>query len=160
PAASKLRVPVNFPVATTTEPSQPTPTPSNPEEDDNFDAQRRALTLQTLAPIIADAVARVETKTVKAFANKQNKTPQERTIWANVFAEEQARYVAEALGPVNAVLSADIGKTLDLDRIGQRYAANVRAKVAGTEAKPLADIVRDAIETDTTNNGDTNEEQQ
>jgi HK97 family phage portal protein len=159
-AANKLRVPVNFPVPTATaDPNKPTPTPSTADEDDNFAEQRRAFTLESLAPIIDDAVTRVETKTVKAFANKDNKPQQERIIWANVFAEEQAKFVADALGPVNAVLSADIGKTLDLDRIGQRYAATVRAKVAGTVAKPLADIVREAIETDTTNKGDSNEEQ-
>lgn len=159
PAANQLRVPVNFPVTTTTTPTDPPAAPSNPDEDDNFAEQRRALTLQSLAPVIADATSRVETKTAKAFANKESKPQQERIIWANVFAEEQARYVAEALAPVSAVLSADIGKALDLDRIGQRYAASVRAKVAGAAFKPLAEIVREAIETDTSE-GERNEEQQ
>jgi len=148
PAADQLRVPVNFPVTTTTDkPADPPAAPSNPENDDNYAARARAATLESLAPVIADAVARVETKTAKAFANKQNKTPQERVVWGNVFAEEQARYVAEALAPLNAVLSAN-GQPLDIDRIGQRYAASIRAKLAGTEAKPLADIVREAIQPD------------
>ena len=155
-AANKLRVPVNFPVATTPPAEEkPTPTPSTPDEDDNFAVQRRAATLNTFAPIIADIVSRTETKTAKAFANKQTKPQQERLIWANVFAEEQARCIAESLAPVSAALVTNSLKPLDLERIGQRYAASVRAIAAGAESKPLADIVREALAT--TNEGSTDE---
>jgi HK97 family phage portal protein len=160
PAASKLRIPVNFPVVTTSETPQTTPTPSNADEDENF-AAARSMTLESLAPVIADAISRVETKTTKAFSGKQNKPRQELVIWCNVFAEEQARYVADALAPVNSVLSSNLGKALDLDKVGQRYAASIRAKVSGAESKPLAEIIREAIESDTNNiQGEENEEQQ
>ncbi len=158
PAASKLRIPVNFPVASTGDSAAPAPKPPTDDTDKKFEANR-ALVLDSLAPIIADAVQRVETKTTKAFANREGKPQADRTIWANVFAEEQAKFVADAFAPITLTLKAQLNRTIDAEKIGQRYAQAIRAKFAGIEFKPLAVIVQESFEADTNSEGE-NENQQ
>ena len=97
-----------------------------------------------MAPVITDAVSRIETKTTKAFANKAGKSPQERTIWSNVFAEEQARFVVESFTPINTVLTSAGAKALDIDRVSQRYSAAVRSMAAGADAKSLSQIIEES----------------
>ncbi len=131
PTANALRIPVNFPVVGTAKPGDP-PKPADKGGDKFAD----------LHPIIEDVIGRVENKTSKAFESKNGKT--DLVVWANVFAEQQGAYVAEALSPVVKVLFSR-GVILDADRAGTRYAAAVRAKAANTDHKPLRQIILDAI---------------
>jgi hypothetical protein len=95
-----------------------------------------------LQPIIEAACARVDAKTTKAFANAQGKAPADRTIWANVFAEEQARYVTDALTPIAATLRTMDATSIDIPKISQRYAAAVRKLAATGETASLLQIAK------------------
>ena len=94
-----------------------------------------------LAPIIAAAAARVDAKTAKAFTNHAGKSGQDRTIWANVFAEEQKRYVVEALSPIAAAAKA-LGATFpDVAAIADSYAGSIRKRASTGLETPLSDIL-------------------
>ncbi|MBV8782222.1 MAG: phage portal protein, partial [Phycisphaerae bacterium] len=135
PAASQLRIPVNNPV----------PQDNTPQDNGKPDAPPSASgEFAAFSPIIEDAVNRVEAKTAKAFANKSEKPKQELVIWCNVFAEEQAKYVADALRPVSQVIESATGATLAIERIAERYAASIRARGAGSAFKPLAQIIEES----------------
>jgi HK97 family phage portal protein len=132
PGANKLRTPVNSPVSGAT-----TKQPGKSGEDKDF--------AKTLAPVIAAAAERVEAKTAKAFAHRAGKPAGELTIWANVFAEEQARYAADAVAPIAAVLMAAGGPSIDPEAIGQRYAQAVRGRAANAGYHTLEQLIQFAL---------------
>lgn len=148
PTADKLRVPVNFPIASAPdakpiEPTKPQNPPKSPDvpdtagEEQDFAASH--VTADTFAPLINDAVTRIETKTTKAFSNHANRP--DATVWANVFAEEQAKFVRDAFTPVARVMFAATHQKMDVEKIADRYATTIRAKAAGETVKSLSDIV-------------------
>lgn len=94
-----------------------------------------------LKPILDAAVARVEAKATKAFANKADATGQARTVWGNVFAEEQGRHVADVLAPIVEALKALDGPTLDVAAVASRYSGAIRKQAATGEAADLARII-------------------
>lgn len=94
-----------------------------------------------LRPVIEAAAARVEAKSDKAFEAHGKKTGDDLTRWVNVFAEAQARYVADAFTPVADALVALGADRPDVAALGQRYAAEVRRRGAGHEPKPLAGML-------------------
>jgi HK97 family phage portal protein len=140
PAASKLRIPVNNPLATMVD----TPASSDPQAPSGDD-------FAMFRPLLDDVVNRVETKTARAFASNSSKAKPEFTIWANVFAEEQSRYVADALQPVCQVIQTATGQTFDSSRIAEQYAFTIRARAAGQPFKPLADIIHENPQKESTN---------
>lgn len=143
PSATKLRVPVNFPVpeADTKPADNPSDEPS--KSDPPAAPAAGANEFAKFQPVIDDAINRVETKTALTFTKRENMRDPERTIWANVFAEEQGRYIADALRPVAQVIEGATGAKLDLDTISQRYAASIRGRAAGAAFKTLQQIIAD-----------------
>lgn len=101
---------------------------------------------EVLAPIIAAAVERVEAKTAKAFANHADKP--DAVIWANVFAHQQEKHVAEVLAPVAEAIGMLDGPALDVAKIADRYAAQIRRKASTGEATSLAQIVNNILRGD------------
>jgi hypothetical protein len=138
PAADRLRVPVNNPIATV---DDTLPTPTGSVDNTPTPASGDETAFAMFRPLLDDVATRVEAKTAKAFTNKADKPKPELTIWANVFAEEQARYVADALRPVGQVIEAATGSVIDAARIGQQYAFSIRARAAGQPFKSLAEII-------------------
>ena len=63
-----------------------------------------------------------------------------------MFAEEQARYVTEALTPIDAVLIAMGAEPLDIDRIGQQYAQAIRQRAADGTPTDLHGIIEKGTE--------------
>jgi HK97 family phage portal protein len=103
-------------------------------------------TFAALMPVITAAVERVETKTANAFTSTAAKKPEaERVIWANVFAEQQAKYVADALAPVAETLTVLGGAALPVPQIAERYGAQVRRRAASGEGTDLKGIIADLI---------------
>ena len=90
-----------------------------------------------LAPVIAAACKRVDTKTDKAFENAAKKTGQDRTVWSNVFAEEQRKYAHDALKPIAEAIEALGGDPIDVEQVSDRYAAAIRKRAATGEARTL-----------------------
>jgi len=125
--------------------SPPSPATAPPERVANA-AERSPDVFTALGPVIAAACSRVEGKADNAFTNS-NKTGQELTLWANVFAEGQKRYAIEALSSVRESFAALTGKAdpFDVDLIGERYAQAIRQRAGGVAYSPLADIVAKAI---------------
>lgn len=140
PTATRLRVPINFPV-----PGTDAGADDKPADDKSKSAPPSAGTddYAKFQPIIDDAISRVEAKTAKAFANKEGKAKPELVVWSNVFAEEQGRYVADALRPVAQVIEGATGTALALDTIAERYAASIRGRAAGAAFKTLQQIIAD-----------------
>lgn len=106
----------------------------------NATARPAAEAFAALAPVLAAACARVDTKTAKAFDTHGRKTGQELTIWANLFSAEQERYAGDALRPVSEALAALGAPGLDVPRIAGRYAAGIRRRAATGEPVALADL--------------------
>ena len=102
------------------------------------------VTYSELSPIFAAACERVETKTGNAFARHQKPGP-ERTIWANVFAEEQGTYVREALGPPADVLATLTGESIDVEKVATRYAAAVRQRAADGTCRTVSQILTEVM---------------
>jgi HK97 family phage portal protein len=94
-----------------------------------------------LAPVIKAACARVDRKSDKAFENNAGKTGQERTIWGNVFAEEQRDYAAESLHPVAEALESLGATRPDVEKLSEQYAAAVRRRASTGEKTALEQIV-------------------
>ena len=106
------------------------------------DAGPPADAFAALAPVIAAACDRVDRKTERAFENATGKTGQERTIWGNVFAEDQQRYVVDTLAPVLETMKLmGITATPDVPKIAERYAAGIRKRVATGETQRLGDLL-------------------
>jgi HK97 family phage portal protein len=119
---------------------QAAPTPPTKSSTD-----RRADTFAAMRPVIDAAVERIETKTAKAFDNHGQKPDAEKTVWANVFASQQEGHVIETLRPVADVLATLTGVNLDVAKIADRYAAQVRRRAATGEETGLAKIIADQI---------------
>lgn len=115
------------------------PSPADPPRQ-NAQSRPQVDLLDALGPVIADACRRVDTKTDKAFDNASRKTGQDRTVWVNVFAEEQAKYAADAMKPVSEAIVALGGDPLDFEAIGQRYASTVRRRAATGEICSLTNV--------------------
>lgn len=96
-----------------------------------------------LAPVIAAACERVDQKTDKAFQNHGKKPDQERTIWSNVFSAEQQKYAVEALRPVSEALVALGGTALDVDKVAERYASNIRKRAITGESVTLSSLLKE-----------------
>lgn len=91
-------------------------------------------------PIIEANCAMIERKTEKAFENAKGKTGQEWTIWTNVFAEDQAKYVKAIMEPVAKSMHS-LGLPLpEIDEIAQKYAAAIRKQAASGEKASLKSI--------------------
>lgn len=101
--------------------------------------------LAAFKPILAAAVVRVDGKTAKAFENKAGKPTPERTVWANVFAEEQSRYVHDALQPVSDALIALGQPAVNVQKIANRYAGAVRRRNADGTIVTLATILKEEL---------------
>jgi HK97 family phage portal protein len=98
-----------------------------------------------LTPVLEAACERVDRKTTKAFDNASGKAGNERTIWGNVFAEQQATYVRESLGPIDASLAQFMDRRLNITLISERYAVGIRRSIATGEAAPkLLDVIASA----------------
>jgi hypothetical protein len=137
PDADKLRIPVNFPVSLTdnTPPANPS-TDQPPPNTDGFAMFR---------PLIEDAIKRVESKTNLAF-EKRNKTDKpEFTRWVNVFAEEQAKFIGDALAPISQTVEGATGSGFDIKRIAERYSSAIRARGAGVPHKQLSEIFESSL---------------
>jgi HK97 family phage portal protein len=154
PEANKLRVPVSFPVPGLTDGGNPTRPgaalpPAQPKHAQHDDPPAPAAGpaaaperfADALQPILADACNRVDAKTDKAFSNHGSKIGQDRTIWANVFSNEQEKYSRHALEPVAAALEQIQCKPLDLDAISTRYGQAIRARAAGGPGRTLIEIL-------------------
>lgn len=132
PTSNKLRVPVSFPVPGDTNQTPPTPTKNS--------ATDAAAVFTAMKPALRAACERVEAKSAKAFENHSGKTGQERTIWCNVFAEQQKVYTVEALTPVAQAITALGGQAPDVSDLAEKYAAEIRRRAATGEVKTLATI--------------------
>lgn len=142
PEADKLKT------AGDTSPQAPRPAAAAPPV--KASARQPGDRFAALAPVLDAAVARVEAKTAKAFDAAAGKEGQARTVWANVFAEQQAGYVREALQPVaDALDKLDAAGTLDVVKIADRYAAAIRRRASTGEAPTLADVVNQTIKGET-----------
>jgi HK97 family phage portal protein len=85
-----------------------------------------------IKPLLDDAAGRIESKTAKAFDRKGNKPE---TVWANVFAEEQAGYVRELFTGLAVAAETLAGRKIDVEQLATRYAAAIRKRAAdGTVA--------------------------
>jgi HK97 family phage portal protein len=103
----------------------------------------RPQALEIFAPVIREAARRVETKTDKAMSAAKAKyldDPEGMTRWSNVFSEEQARYVTEALEPVLDAMSRVEAHAIDASQIGNKYAQALRGSVARQVRGESADI--------------------
>lgn len=121
----------------------PVPTPENaksPQVDPPADSPDA---YGAIKPILIEAAERVERKTEKAFADAERKTPEQRTIWGNVFAEQQAGYIREAFSTLAVTVHKLTGKTLDVEKLADQYAMELkrRATVDGHEARTLAALL-------------------
>lgn len=133
PTSNKLRVPVSFPVPSQTDKPQPTPTKNS--------ASDPAAIFTAMTPALKAACERVETKSAKAFDNHKGKAGQERTIWSNVFAEEQKAYAIKSLTPVAQAIAGLGGQAPDVGEIAEKYAAEIRRRAATGETKTLSQIL-------------------
>lgn len=163
-AGNVLRVPINFPtpeqsggvqakpipVADGDDTNQPTlPAPKDTDADDDaiegiageniVNPKQVPPDYSILKPIVEDAIARVETKTAKAFENKKNLEGDALTRWANVFATEQARYVADIFKPIEMTAN-QLGHHLHIDKISSRYEQAIKRKASGGELQSLGEI--------------------
>lgn len=111
----------------------------------NTDGGNSGSAYAALKPLIDDAIKRVETKTDKAFAAKDGKPDADKAVWSNVFAQEQSKYVREALNAANDALTLLNGKGIDLKAVGEKYAFSIRSRCAGSEYKPLSEIVYSSL---------------
>jgi HK97 family phage portal protein len=132
PDADKLRIPVNFPVVATDDapPDKPN-TEQPPPNTDGFAMFR---------PLIEDAIKRVESKTNLAFEKRSKTDKPEFTRWVNVFAEEQAKFIGDALKPISQTVEGATGSGFDIKRIAERYSSAIRARGAGVPHKQLSEI--------------------
>ena len=103
---------------------------------------RNSATRAAIQPLIDDAVSRIEAKTDMAFSRKDSKPHEERTIWGNVFAEEQGKYITDALTPINEALSHLSLLPLDIDRIAQGYAQAIRKRAADGTPTDLQALIQ------------------
>ena len=94
-----------------------------------------------LRPVMAAAIERVEAKADKAFASYAGKPDGDRIIWANVFAEQQARYLSESLGPVSESLVQLGGDPLPLPTLASTYASRIRRKASTGEDTGLIHLL-------------------
>lgn len=133
PEAKKFRVPGNFPV-----PGQ-SPSAPPPEQKNARKRLSPQNLLSKLQPILDDACARVDNKTNKAFANKANKPDAERTVFVNVFAEEQAQFVREALAPLAQIVD------IPTNTIADRYAGAIRRRGTTGETTKLSEIINNVL---------------
>jgi hypothetical protein len=114
-------------------PKRPVKSSARTDSSEGFNAVFR--------PLLDDAAARVDAKTTKAFSARDGKPQDERTIWGNVFCNEQARYAAEALRPIATAIHAATGTTMDVAKIAERYSAAIRKRAADGTITTLTDII-------------------
>lgn len=95
----------------------------------------------SLAPILADACARVDQKTDKAFEAKADKPQDQRIPYLNALAESQARFVSEALEPVLKGYQALGGDSFDIAKAANRYALSIRKRAADGTVTQLSTII-------------------
>lgn len=109
----------------------------------------RVVDVSHFSALVEDAANRVTTKTDKATPKAQEKFATDRdgwTRWSNVFANEQAGYVVEAVGPILSTISTITGHQFDANAasgIGETYAGALRghfAQLARNEATVAPDI--------------------
>lgn len=167
----KLRVPVSFPTAPNggkgaTTGTEPPPSESvQPKDEDkdqpdysktgfySINGKKKGKAPELEAPklafdahaivsvLIDDAASRVEAKTEKAFENREGK---DLTVWGNVFAEEQIKYLRTAFKPVIQTATA-LGIELDLEQVGQKYASAIRKRAANGTKETLHELVKSLI---------------
>ena len=109
-------------------PAQPA---AHPTDVDDTDQMSKATTVgELLGPLFADAAARVGKKTEKAVEAHRGKDGW--TPWANVFAGEQAKYAAEAVGPILDTYSKMTGQSLEgrAKIVGEKYGLELRRHFA------------------------------
>ncbi len=105
---------------------------------------RNPITFGDMASLVADVASRVSHKTAKALENAKDKP--NFTPWSNVFAQEQAKYVAVSVAPVLETFAKMSGKAVSNDlpaAIGERYSNDLRgyfAAIGRGEASQLPDL--------------------
>jgi HK97 family phage portal protein len=107
--------------------------------------QPHKATFAALKPLFDAAAERIEAKTDNAFSRKADKPTADRTIWANVFAGEQAAYVIDALRPVAETLTRLTGETIDIQGIAERYSAAIRKRASDGTITTAYTIINEGI---------------
>jgi HK97 family phage portal protein len=125
---------------------QPAKTPAAPPQKNSAEQKSDKTDFSAFTPIVDAACARVDAKTEKAFSNAEKKTGQERTIWGNVFADEQRRYAVEALKPIADTLNQLGADPIDAEGTAERYAAAIRRRVAGAEPESLRKVLIPSVD--------------
>lgn len=100
---------------------------AKPSPESQPDAPDKAFA--ALRPVIDDAIAKVEAYTASRF-EKCEKTEGERVIWANVFAQQQAKHLSDTLAPISDALVALGEQPLPISTLAETYAARIRRKAA------------------------------
>ncbi|HEX8348656.1 MAG TPA: phage portal protein [Hymenobacter sp.] len=113
------------------------PAPEQPQEAEH--ASQPVDALAVLQPVLDAAVARVEAKASKALS-KPLSVPQ-----ANVFADQQAGYVVQALQAFNACAQKLGHAGIDAERVAQRYADAIKRQVSTSEPADLAKLVQEVL---------------
>lgn len=102
-----------------------------------------------VAPMLAAAHERLDRRADNAFEkDAAHKKGHERTIWSNVFAEDQKRAAIAALAPIAATIAKLGGAPLDVDHLADRYATAVRRRAATGEKTNVADLANCSGATD------------
>jgi HK97 family phage portal protein len=123
---------------------QPQDEPQDTQEPPKAQPEPDESDMAKWMPVLVDASQRVATKTSKAIQNHKGKDNW--TAFSNVFAEQQAKFAAAALGPVYAAMGRGIEEA---DKASQRYAGELRrhlyaiGKGEASEAPDLAKIADD-----------------
>jgi hypothetical protein len=109
-------------------------TPTSPSSDE---PPRTNSAFAAVRPLVDNLCARVNQNTIKAF-DANHDTGQQRTIWVNLFAEKQAKYLADQLGPISDALVALGDKPLDAQKFAERYATSIKRMARTGEPATLA----------------------
>jgi HK97 family phage portal protein len=128
------------PVATDQATKQPTETPQTNASQPSPDA------FAAIKPLLGAECGRVEARSQIAFDAAQKKTDQERVIWGNVFAEQQAGMIRQNFGAVATTLQTLTDKTLDVDVLATRYSDSIKRQAAGGEIETVEKILGDLLD--------------
>lgn len=143
PDGDKLYYPVNTaPVGE--KPLAPLGSPPPKSDEENDADEKKDSAAATLRPVFDSVIARVDQKTRVAFDNHSARA--DKIIWANVFAEQQAKFVAESLVPVSASMVRLGAGPLPVKIIGERYAQAIRKQASDGTPADLAKIINPLLE--------------
>lgn len=118
---------------------------TTPQEVRQTNAKPSDSTFAALQPILEDTSDRIEAKATKAFQSAAKKTGQDRTVWSNVFAEQQAGYVRQSFSAIGETIHAMTGDKIDVAKLAQRYSDEIKKRANGNEPTPLIQIVGDVL---------------